>query len=147
MRIAQYSCRSLFVIALLFAGTLAGQTPPPPPGLNIPQNMKPYFIGFLVKGDKWTPVRTDEDLKPLMQKHLAYLRAQVEAGKYLLDGPLLDDDRIRGIAVINAASAEEARRIMSGDPMVQTGRLAVEVHPGMLPDISAVHFDYKSLGK
>lgn len=66
----------------------------------------------------------------------------MEAGRFVLVGPLTEDNRIRGIAVIQAASLEEAQRIASGDPAVQSGHLAVEVHPILLEDLAGVRFDY-----
>ncbi len=77
-----------------------------------------------------------------MQKHLAYIRSQVEAGKFVLAGPLAEQNRIRGIAIIKADSLEEAQRVANGDPLVQSGHLIVEVHPIMLEDFSSVKFDY-----
>jgi len=140
---------SLFAIVLLLSGALAAQTPTQPQqNPNIPKGMKQYFFGFLVKGEKWAQTLPKEELDRLMQQHLAYIRSQAEAGKYALAGPFLDNDRIRGIAIINAASAEEARNIASGDPMVQSGRMAVEIHPAMLADVSCVLIEYqKSRGK
>ena len=61
-------------------------------------------------------------------------------------GPFLDNDRILGIAIINAASAEEARNIASGDPMVQSGRMAVEIHLALLADVSCVLMEYQKAG-
>jgi uncharacterized protein YciI len=63
-----------------------------------------------------------------------------------LAGPFLDNDRIPGIAIINAASAEEARNIASADPTVQSGRMAVEIHPAMLADVSCVLAEYQKAG-
>src|SRR5205807_9378620 len=86
---------------------------------NIPKGMKQYFFGFLVKGEKRAQTPPKEELDQLMQKHLAYIRSQAEAVKYALAGPFLDNDGIRGIAIIIAASAEEARNIASSESMVQ----------------------------
>jgi len=108
----------------------------------IPKNMKPYYLDLLVKSDKPESAVTPAENVERMQKHLAYIRSQVEAGKIVLVGPLTDDNRIRGIAVIQAASLEEAQRIASGDPTVQSGHMAVEVHPIMLEDLGGVRFDY-----
>jgi len=79
-----------------------------------------------------------------MQKHLSYIRSQVEAGKIVLVGPVTEDARLRGIAVIKAESLEEAQRLAAGDPLVQAGKLEVEIHPILLEDLSTVHFDYPS---
>ena len=79
---------------------------------------------------------------PAMQEHLAYIREQVEAGKFVVVGPALDQGRIAGMAIINAASIEEARKIAEGDKMVQSGRLVAEIHPVMLVDLSGLRIEY-----
>jgi uncharacterized protein YciI len=63
-----------------------------------------------------------------MQEHMAYIREQVEAGKYVVVGPVLDQGRIGGMAIINAASIEEAKKIVNGDKMIQSGRMTAETH-------------------
>ena len=136
----------LLGMALTIAVYLAAQAPPENPlAPYIPKNMKPYYLDVLVKSDKPEPAITPEENTVRMQKHLAYSRSQAEAGKFVLVGPLTEDNRIRGIAVIQAASLEEAQRIASGDPVVQSGHLNVEVHPILLEDLSGVRFDYPSL--
>jgi uncharacterized protein YciI len=130
----------LFASVLLLVVTTMAQTPGEfPQGVNIPKNMKPYFLCLLEKGEKWTPVQFAD---PAMQEHLAYIREQVEVGKYAVVGPLLDEGRIRGMAIINAASIEEARKIVNRDKMVETGRLVAEIHPVMLADLSGLHVEY-----
>jgi hypothetical protein len=94
----------LLALVLLLAGAAVAQTPGAfPQGPNIPKNMKPYFLCLLEKGEKWAPVQFAD---PAMQEHLAYIREQVEAGKFVVVGPALDQGRIGGMAIINAASAE-----------------------------------------
>lgn len=79
-----------------------------------------------------------------MQEHMAYIREQVEAGKYVVVGPVLDQGRIGGMAIINAASIEEAKKIVNGDKMIQSGRMTAEIHPVMLADLSGLHTEYPS---
>ncbi len=105
--------------------------------------MKQYFLGFLVKGENWSQTLPKEELDQLMHKHLAYIHSQVDAGAYKLVGPFLDDDRMRGFMIINAATAEDAKRIVSADPLVKAGRMSVEIHPAMLADISCVRMDFE----
>lgn len=100
-----------------------------------------------MKGAKADQPQTKDEPDAFMRQHTAYLRSQVEAGKYLLVGPLTDDGQVRGIAVIRAASAEEAREIANGDPAIQSGRMAIEIHPGVLPDLGCVRFEYQSAEK
>lgn len=105
---------------------------------DIPKGMKQYFVGFLVKPEKPLPALPNEERDTLMQKHVAYIRIQAAGGKYKLAGPFLDNDRVRGMVVVDAASVDEARKIVDGDPMVQSGRLASEIHPAMMADLSCV---------
>jgi uncharacterized protein YciI len=77
-----------------------------------------------------------------MQEHLTYIREQVEAGKFVVVGPALDEGRIGGMAIINATSMEEPKKIAEADKMVQSGRFVAEIHPVMLEDLSGVHIEY-----
>jgi uncharacterized protein YciI len=131
---------TIFAILLLIA---SGVRAPAQDNSDIPKGMKQYFFGFLVKGEKWSQTPPKEELDQLMKKHLAYIHSQVDAGNYKLVGPFLDDDRMRGFMIINAATAEDAQRIVSGDPVVKAGRMAVEIHPAMFADISCVRMDFE----
>lgn len=131
---------ALIALALLFGGVVVAQTPGEfPQGANIPKNMKPYFLCLLEKGENWKPIQFAD---PAMQEHLAYIREQVEAGKFVVVGPALDEGRIGGMAIVNAATIEEAKKIVDADKMVQSGRLMPEIHPVMLADLSALHTEY-----
>src|SRR5258708_37048935 len=77
-----------------------------------------------------------------MQERLAYIRDEVEAGKYVVVGPVLDQGRIGGMGVINASSMGEAQKIVNRDKMVQSGRYTAEIHPVMLADLSARRTEY-----
>jgi|SRR5579864_2076945 len=136
---------ALFTLVLLLGGAAVAQTPGQmPQSANVPKNMKQYFLCLLTKGDKWAPVQFAD---PVMQDHLAYIREQIESGKYITAGPVLDQGRIGGMAIINATSLEEATKIVSSDKMVQSGRLAAEIHPVMLADLSALHIEYPEKAK
>jgi len=132
-------------LGLLLVGAAAAQVPGPSAQLpDIPKNLKPYFIALYVKGAKADAPQSKEERDEFLRQHTAYLRSQVEAGKYLLVGPFTDGGQMRGVAVINAASAEEARALAEADPAVKSGRMAIEVHPGLLPDVGCVHVEYQS---
>ncbi|HTA60433.1 MAG TPA: YciI family protein [Candidatus Baltobacteraceae bacterium] len=136
----------LLTLALGVAGVVGAQGPAENPlAPYIPKNMKAYYLDLLVKSDKPENEVTPAENAERMQKHLAYIRSQVEAGKFVLVGPLTEDNRIRGIAVIQAASLEEAQRIAGGDPAVQSGHMKVEVHPILLEDLGGVRFDYPAM--
>jgi len=137
--------RLLPLVLLLLSSVAAGQTLPPAATQFFQTNGKPYFIVFYVKGENYSRERSKEETDRLLLGHLGYLRKQVEAGKYALTGPIMDDGHVRGIVAMEAASAEEARQILSGDPMIQSGQFAIEIHPGILTDLSAVKATYPTV--
>lgn len=136
----------LFASGLVFTAIVMAQTPADNPlAPYVPTNMKPYYLDLLMLKDKPDTALPEAERAQWMQKHLAYIRSQVEAGKFVLVGPIREENRLRGIAVIKADSPEEAQRIASGDPLVQSGHLIVEVHPILLQDLSSIRFDYPPL--
>ena len=135
--------RVALLVPVLFAAALAAQTPAPShPDPGIPRNLKTYFVGLLVRGVNYAQPRTPEERDQQLRRHRAYIRSQIETGNYLIAGPFLDDGPVRGIVVIQAASAEAAKRIADADPLVQSGWLAAEIHPAMLPDLAPLRVDY-----
>jgi uncharacterized protein YciI len=126
-------------VMLLVSMGAAAQQPGSPQDLEIPSNMKQYFVAFLVANDKSAKAHEDHEL---LKKHLAFIRTQVEAGKFLVVGPFTDNRKIAGMAIIDVPTLEDAKRIWSGDPMVSSGVLDVEVHSAMLEDLSAVKMVY-----
>ena len=71
----------------------------------------------------------------IQMEHLRYqfqLRAE---GKLVLNGPILDESELIGIAIFNTTDKEEVKRFSDGDPAVKVGRLIYELydwfgHPG-----------------
>jgi uncharacterized protein YciI len=108
---------------------------------NIPRDVEPYFIAFLLKGPRWNDTQGAE-VSDLVPRQLAFIREQVEAGRYLLAGPITDDGAVVGIAIIAAGTAEEASTIAGADPGVQAGRLKVEVRPAFLPSLRTLKINY-----
>ena len=71
-----------------------------------------------------------------------FLREQTEKKVYHLFGPLTDGGKTRGIIILTAGSADEARAIVGADAAVQGGVLGVEVHPLVLPNLDGLKIDY-----
>jgi Uncharacterized protein conserved in bacteria len=138
--------KAVVTICLLLCSLAATAQTPATPQLDIPKGMKQYYIGFLVRGPNYTSNMPKEERDALLQKHLAYIRSQAEAGKYKLAGPFLDKGNIAGMLIIDTATEADAKEIVSHDPMVQSGRLAVEIHPAMLADLSCVLMEYQKAG-
>lgn len=108
---------------------------------NIPRDLEAYFIALLLKGERWNDTQGAE-MADLAPRHLAFIREQVEAGRYLLAGPITDDGPLVGISIIAAKTAAEALAIAGADPGVQSGRLRVEVHSAFLPSLKELRISY-----
>jgi uncharacterized protein len=108
---------------------------------DIPRNVEPYFVALLFKGERWNDTQ-GADVADLVPRQLAFIREQIEAGRYVLAGPITDDGALVGISIIAAANAMEALAIAKADPGVQAGRLKVEVHPAFLPSLKELIVRY-----
>ncbi|GGG37514.1 hypothetical protein GCM10010976_06500 [Bizionia arctica] len=89
--------------------------------------MQQYFMAFLKSG----PIRTqnEEEAALLQEAHLAHLGRMHEEGYADLIGPFGDDGSIRGVAVYTVPTLKMADSLANLDPMVQAGRLVIEIHP------------------
>ena len=108
---------------------------------DIPRNVEPYYIAFLLKGERWNDTQGAE-VADLVPRQLAFIREQVQAGRYLLAGPITGDGPLVGMSIIAAGNAAEALAIASADPGVQAGRLKVEVHSAFLPTLKDLKINY-----
>ena len=52
-----------------------------------------------------------------------------ELGYADISGPFGDDGEIRGITIYNTPTQQMADSLANLDPMVQAGRLQIEIHP------------------
>jgi uncharacterized protein YciI len=98
-----------------------------------PDKTMTAYLAFLVRGDKWTPDKTPET-EAIQKAHLANIGRLAEMKKLVVAGPFGDDGTLRGIFVFRVDSIEEARSLAATDPAVQAGRLALQIHPWVVPE-------------
>ncbi len=89
--------------------------------------MQQYFIAFLKKGPNRMQNKSQSD--SLQALHLAHLGRMYEEGYADISGPFGDDGEIRGITIYNTPTLKIADSLANLDPMVQSGRLIIELHP------------------
>jgi uncharacterized protein YciI len=107
----------------------------------VPREIAPYFVALLRKGERWNDTQGAE-AADLIARHLAFLREQIEAGRYVFAGPIMDDSSLTGLIIISAKTLREATTIAIEDPGVKAGRLSVEVHPAFLPSFKGFKVRY-----
>jgi len=91
-----------------------------------------YFIALLRRGPKWTPEQNPETAK-LQEAHMANIRELARQRKLVLAGPFEDGKELRGVFIFRVPSIADATTLTSGDPAVNAGRLAFDIHPWQVP--------------
>ncbi len=89
--------------------------------------MQQYYIAFLKSGPNRS--QSPEEADSLQALHMAHLAKMYEKGYADISGPFGDDGQIRGITIYNVPTLRMADSLANADPMVQAGRLVIEVHP------------------
>ncbi|MCX2718379.1 YciI family protein [Lentiprolixibacter aurantiacus] len=89
--------------------------------------MQQYFIAFLKSGPNRSQSKAEAD--SLQGLHLAHLGRMYEEGYADISGPFGDEGEIRGITIYNTPTLEMADSLARMDPMVEAGRLEIEIHP------------------
>jgi uncharacterized protein YciI len=97
-----------------------------------PDSAVTYFFGLLTRGPAWTPEQTPE-IQKLQEAHMANIRALAEKKKLVLAGPFVDGKEMRGVFIFEVPTINEAMSLSLTDPAIQAGRLAVTLHPWVLP--------------
>jgi uncharacterized protein YciI len=95
--------------------------------------MTTAYLGLLTRGAKWTPEKTPAT-EELQKAHMANINRLAETKKLVVAGPFGDDGSLRGIFVFKVASLDEAKELAETDPAVKAGRLAIEMHPWLVPE-------------
>jgi len=99
----------------------------------IPMKFTKAYFAFLTRGEKWTPESTPQT-QEIQKAHLANINRLAEMKKLVVAGPFGGNNILRGIFVFKVASLEEALELANTDPAVKAGRLALDVHPWLVPE-------------
>lgn len=87
-----------------------------------------FQMALLKKGPQWTGDATAKT--PALEKaQRDYATLLLDSGKAVIAGRFTDDGNIRGVYVLRAASAGEAKEWAENSPGVKSGHLIAELHP------------------
>lgn len=89
--------------------------------------MQQYFMAFLNSGPNRGQSKAEADSLQLL--HRAHLGRMYEEGYADISGPFGDEGSMRGITIYNVPTLEIADSLANLDPMMQSGRLMVEIKP------------------
>jgi len=98
-----------------------------------PFKLTTAYLALLTRGAKWTPEKTPAT-EELQKAHMANIIRLAEMKKLVVAGPFGDNGQLRGIFVFKVASIDEARALTETDPAVKAGRLAIDIHPWLVPE-------------
>jgi len=89
--------------------------------------MQQYFMAFLKKGSNRDQSKTEAD--SLQVLHLNHLTRMYTEGYADVSGPFGDEGDAMGITIYNVPTLKMADSLANLDPMVQAGRLTIEIRP------------------
>jgi uncharacterized protein YciI len=98
-----------------------------------PIKLTTAYLAILSRGVNWTAEQTPQ-VEEMQKAHLANIVRLAELKKLVVAGPFGDNGRLAGIFVFRVASLAEAQALSATDPAVKAGRLAVELHPWLVPE-------------
>jgi uncharacterized protein YciI len=78
-----------------------------------------HFFCKLIGPRPTFPADITDAEKALMQQHAQYLTGLLNQGTISVFGPVMDPKGPFGMAVVEAASAEEVQRLTANDPVVK----------------------------
>lgn len=114
-------------IAVLLAGLVICSTNLQAQEKKAEPNIRKYWFVMLMRG----PNRGQDSVTAakLQDGHMANMQKMYYDGKLKVAGPFGDDGVWRGIFIFDCATKEEVEQLLKGDPAINAGRLAYEIHP------------------
>ncbi len=91
----------------------------------------PYVVGIRRKGPSWKADLDTPEGRRMIQAHGLIIRKMEATGKLIAAGPFGDPADLRGLLLFRDCTIDEARRMASEDPVVQSGQITIEYYTWM----------------
>jgi uncharacterized protein len=88
--------------------------------------MSTFVFRLIAPRDTFVHDMTDEE-RAVMGRHAAHWQSQIEAGRMVVFGPVLDGAGSWGLGVIEGDDEDELRAHAAADPFVTSGTGTIEV--------------------
>lgn len=95
---------------------------------NIQQSVakgKAYCLFLYLSGPNRD--HSPEEADRIQAAHLRYLFTLRQQGHLILNGPVTDEDPLKGIGIFNFTDKALAKQLLEGDPAVKAGRLSFRI--------------------
>jgi uncharacterized protein YciI len=96
--------------------------------------MVQFQMAILKKGPKYDSIGETER-NQILHQHLRNVIGLLQSGKAVAAGPFAPDPDLKGIFILRAASAAEAKTWVDADPAVKAELMIAELHPWFSEDI------------
>ena len=118
---------TLFLISLGLSGTSVAQEKAKEK--SQPANkMVEFHMALLKRVPNWEEIKTTNPMA-LEQAQTNYVNSLIARGNAVIAGRLTDDGEIRGVYILRAKTAAEAKEWADASPAVKSGHLITEMHP------------------
>jgi len=94
--------------------------------------MKVYFFVLLKTGPNAS--KDTAEINKAFAGHMANMTVMADAGKLKLAGPFVKDPDFRGLFIIDAATEEEVKELLSKDTAIAEGFLVPEIKKWLGPE-------------
>ncbi|MBZ5581542.1 MAG: hypothetical protein LAQ30_04920 [Acidobacteriia bacterium] len=91
----------------------------------------PYVVGIRRKGPSWKADLDTPEGRRMIQSHAKVIAKMEATGKLIAAGPFGGPSDLRGLLLFRDCTIEEARRMASEDPVVQSGQITMEYYTWM----------------
>ena len=88
---------------------------------------KTYFYKLIPPRKTFGPDMTDDE-RNIMLRHIEYWKKQMQKGKVVAFGPVLDPDGVFGAEIIQVDDESETKTLAENDPAITSGLHKYEIY-------------------